>query len=317
MSANIDRIRPAPLSNAEDGDVRWSPVKSLWWSAMCLAWLIGGTLYFSWQALGVFLLTSAITLCGGHSLGMHRKFIHDSFNCPKWLETIGVWLGTLVGLGGPYTMIYTHDIRDWAQRQDRCHPFLSHQSPMLKDFIWQIHCKLHFRNPPDFNYPDKLTQSRLLGFIQATSMLQQIPLAAALYFWGGLGFVFWGICGRVTVSIFGHWLIGYFAHNHGPRDWHVQNAAVQGHNVRFCGLITFGECWHNNHHAFPDSARIGLYKGQIDPGWWVLLALKKIGLIWDMKTPEDLGFRAELLQLKAHPSKPPIYNPQAKTVGRL
>jgi len=41
MSANIDRIRPAPLRNAENGDVRWSPVKSLWWSAMCLAWLIG------------------------------------------------------------------------------------------------------------------------------------------------------------------------------------------------------------------------------------------------------------------------------------
>jgi len=291
--------------------VRWSPVKSLWWSAMCLAWLIGGVLYFSWQALGVFFLTSAITLCGGHSLGMHRKFIHDSFACPKWLEVLGVWLGTLVGLGGPCTMIYTHDIRDWAQRQARCHPFLSHQSPMLKDFIWQIHCKLHFHNPPDFDYPIKLTQNRLLGFIQATSMFQQLPLAVILYLWGGAGFVYWGICGRVTVSIFGHWLIGYFAHNHGPRDWHIQNAAVQGHNVRFCGLITFGECWHNNHHAFPDSARIGLHKHQIDPGWWVLLALEKFGLVWNIKTPKDLNVRPELTALKTCHSKPSIQSPKA------
>ena len=220
MSANIDRVIAHPLTSAAMGVVKWSPIKSLWWTTMCTAWVIGGSLYFSWQAVGVFILTSAVTLCGGHSLGMHRKFIHDSFTCPKWLEILGVWLGTLVGLGGPYTMMYTHDIRDWAQRQSACHPFLSHQSKMLKDFWWQIHCKLYFQHPPKFIYPKKLTQSFGLNFIQKTSMLQQLPLGLLLFLSGGWGFVFWGICGRVTISIFGHWLIGYFAHNHGPRHWH-------------------------------------------------------------------------------------------------
>lgn len=111
---------------------------------MALGWIIGGALFFSWGAVAAWLATTAITLCFGHSLGMHRKLIHDSFACPDWMEQAGVWLGTLVGLGGPITMMRTHDMRDWAQRQPTCHPFLAHQSAILKDAWWQIHCKLHF-----------------------------------------------------------------------------------------------------------------------------------------------------------------------------
>ena len=107
----------------------------------------------------------------------------------------------------------------------------------------------------------------------------------------------WGICARVSVSIFGHWLIGYFAHNQGERDWHVEGAAIQGHNVRFAGLITMGECWHNNHHAFPGSARIGLEADQVDPGWWVLLALRRVGLVRDLVLPEHLPPRPELREI--------------------
>ena len=190
MSQNIQRVKASSLTNAAQGTVKWSPVKSLWWSGMCAAWIIGGSVYFSWGAIGIFICVSAITLCGGHSLGMHRKFIHDSFNCPKWLEVLGIWLGTLVGLGGPYTMMYTHDIRDWAQRQPICHPFLSHQSTQLKDFWWQIHCKLHFKNPPRFVFPQTLTHNPILNFIQRTSMLQQLPLGIILFLLGGWGFVF-------------------------------------------------------------------------------------------------------------------------------
>ena len=58
----------------------------------------------------------------------------------------------------------------------------------------------------------------------------------------------------------GHCLIGYFSHNAGHREWHVDGAAVQGCNVKFCDLITMGECWHNNQHAYPNSALLGITK---------------------------------------------------------
>ncbi len=289
-----NRIQNSPNSSCFDGTVSWNPVKSLWWTSMTLTWVIVGYLYFSWSAVLAFLIVTATTIIGGHSLGMHRKLIHDSFDCPKWLERLGTWLGTLVGLGGPFTMIYTHDLRDWAQRQEKCHAYLRHGSPILKDFWWQIHGQLKLESPPDYQFPDKLTKDPFMRVIQSTAFVQQIPLALILFYIGGLGFVAWAICGRVSLSIFGHWLVGWFAHNTGHQEWVVDGAAVQGHNIRFCGIITAGECWHNNHHAFPESAKIGLHSDQADPGWWVLTAFEKLGLVSNLVLPNDLPIRNKL-----------------------
>jgi stearoyl-CoA desaturase (delta-9 desaturase) len=70
---------------------------------------------------------------------------------------------------------------------------------------------------------------------------------------------------------------------------------VQGRNVRWTSLLTMGECWHNNHHAYPGSARLGLAPGEWDPGWWVLSALASIGLVWSIRLPEHLPARPELV----------------------
>ncbi len=288
---------PGQLGNAELGRVVVDATKFLWLLLMLI-----GTAAAVWVAtvgaILVFLLFTGLTLCLGHSIGMHRRFIHRSFGCPRWLEYGLVHLGTLVGLAGPLGMLRTHDTRDWAQRRPECHDFLSHQRDILTDFWWQLHCKLHLDNPPTFQFPEKLTTSRFYRFIQTTSMAQQLPLAVLLYVLGGPGWVAWGICGRVTISIFGHWLVGYFAHNQGHRDWHVEGASVQGHNVRHLGLITFGECWHNNHHAFPGSAKLGLNSDQLDPGWLVLNVLKWAGLVRELRQPSDMAARPELRRFK-------------------
>ena len=265
---------------------------------MLLGWLVAGTIHFSASAVVVCVVLTAVTLCLGHSLGMHRMLIHGAFRAPQWLAKTLVYLGTLTGLGGPRTMMFTHDIRDWAQRKPACHPFLSHQSGILRDFWWQLHCKLHLSAPPCFHYPPHLTQDRFYRMLQATSMLQQVPLGVALFMLGGWGWVAWGICARVTVSIFGHWLVGYFAHNSGQRDWHLEGASTQGYNLPGLGLITFGECWHNNHHAFPGSARLGIRRGQFDPGWLVLRAMHRLGLAEDIQTPETMPARANLTLAK-------------------
>ncbi|MGE3845075.1 MAG: hypothetical protein AB7I50_26225 [Vicinamibacterales bacterium] len=108
----------------------------------------------------------------------------------------------------------------------------------------------------------------------------------------------WGIAVRVATSVTGHWLVGYLAHNRGTRSWHIEGAGVQGYNVPCCGLITMGEAWHNNHHAFPASARLGVRPGEWDPGWWVLCALRRVGLVWNVRTPEMLPHRSNLVGLE-------------------
>ncbi len=288
------RIIDLPDSNAWQGKVHYEPVRSIWYTSMLLIGLIGGALTLSLENALVFLISSAITLCLGHSLGMHRRFIHHSYDCPKWLEYLFVWLGVLVGLAGPLCMMRTHDLRDWAQRQARCHPYFGHKTSFWRDGFWQLHCDIQLEHPPEFRPDDAVVNDRLYRFMERYWMAQQLPVALLLFAMGGIDWVIWGVCLRVAVSCTGHWLIGHFAHNSGHQDFRVEGAAVQGFNVKFCGLITFGECWHNNHHAYPGSARLGLKAHQADPGWWVLRALEWCGLVRNLKQPEDLAPRPEL-----------------------
>ena len=284
-------------TEAGKGKVRWSFVKSLWLSSMTLIALIAGPFVFSWSAFAVFLVLTGITLCAGHSVGMHRRFIHNSFDCPLWLEYVMVWLGVLVGMAGPFGMMRQHDLRDWAQRRTDCHPFLCHANPILKDAFWQLHCDLTLENGPEFLPEPRIRNDKVYHWMEATWMWQQLPLAVILFALGGWGFVVWGVCARVSVSVIGHWLVGWFAHNEGPMRWRVMGAGVQGHDVPIAALLSMGESWHNNHHAYPGSAKMGLNADQPDPGYWFILGLKWMGLASNIRTPDELPQRRELIRL--------------------
>ncbi|WP_235575761.1 fatty acid desaturase [Pseudoalteromonas porphyrae] len=160
-----------------------------------------------------------------------------------------------------------------------------------------LFCDIKLADPPSFNIESSVANSRVYLWMQRTWMLQQLPLALLLFWLGGVSWVVWGVCLRVSVSVVGHWLIGYFAHNHGQRDWHVEQAYVQGYNVPFAALLTMGESYHNNHHAFPGSANFALEKGQLDIGWWVLKGLFAIGLVWGLVLPQHLAQRDELVRI--------------------
>ena len=291
----IDR----PHNNGDSGlgHVRLDPIKTLWVSSMMLFGTIGSAVTFSIGALAVFIVFTAISLCFGHSLGMHRRFIHRSYQCPKWLEYLFVHLGVLVGLAGPFGMLKTHDLRDWAQRQAQCHDYFSHGKAWYHDAYWQIFCSISLEKPPVFEIEAKIETDPVYRWMEKTWMLQQLPWIFLFYVAGGWGWICWGVCLRVTISITGHWLIGYLAHNTGHRDWHIQGAAVQGHNIPWTALLTMGENWHNNHHAFPNSAKFGIEDGQWDPGWWILLLLQRIGLVHKLRTPEQLETRSELVRI--------------------
>jgi stearoyl-CoA desaturase (delta-9 desaturase) len=254
----------------------------------------GGLLLFSGSAFLLYVVTTAFVLLFGHSLGNHRKLVHDSFQCPQWLEYFLVYCGTQVGLAGPIGLLRQHELRDFAQRLPQCHDYLRHGSAPAVDAWWQLNCELELESPPEIRLEPGIRHDRVLLLLERTWMLQQLPLAILFYAWGGWAFVFWGVCARISTAVFGHWLIGYLAHNHGELKRTVRGAAVQGRNVRWTSLLTMGECWHNNHHAYPGSARLGLAPGEWDPGWWVLVALQKAGLAWSVRLPEDFPCRPEL-----------------------
>jgi fatty-acid desaturase len=212
----VNSLIETPGCDPVAGRVVWDPLHSLWNGSMLAATLIAGPLTVSPAAIAVFVLTTGATLLLGHSIGFHRRMIHGSFQCPLWLEHVLVWIGTAVGMSGPFWMIRAHDLRDWAQRQPDCHDYLSNRRPMLVDAVWQMHGRLMLERPPAFDY-GRIGRDRFYRFLERTWMLQQLPIAAALWLVGGWGFVVWGVCARISASVIGHWFVGHQAHRRGPR----------------------------------------------------------------------------------------------------
>lgn len=293
MRKNVWRVDGAGASPLA-GRVVWAPAKSLWNSGMILAALLLGPITATWGAVAMWLVLTYGTLLVGHSVGMHRLLIHRAYRCPKWLERLLIYVGVLVGMAGPFGILRIHDVRDWAQREPDCHDFFSHRRSLLIDALWQLHCRFDFERPPRFLIEKDFLEDPWLQWMDKTWMWQQIPLAIVLYLIGGWGWVVWGVCCRVSVSVTGHWVVTYFCHNPGPGRWRVIDAGVQASNLDGLGLITMGECWHNNHHAFPESACMGIEAGQADPGYWILKKLEAMGLAWDIGRPRKASERDDL-----------------------
>jgi fatty-acid desaturase len=302
LVAGSERIIADDDTDPVTGTVHWAPAKSLWIGSMTLLALVLAPFHATWDAVSVFLITSAVTLCFGHSVGMHRRLIHQSFECPLWVERACVYLGTLVGMAGPIGMVRLHDFRDWAQRQKACHDYSCHCAGFWRDAWWQMHCRLELARAPKFRPEPRLAKDRFYAFVERSWMWQQLPWALLLFAIGGIGWVVWGICVRVAVCVTGHWLVGHFAHRQGQQTWIIEGAAAQGYNIRLAAFISMGENWHNNHHAFPGSAKMGLLPGQIDPGWWLIKAFEALGLAWDVKTPANLPARQGLRRIEQEDS---------------
>lgn len=276
------------------GRVRTDWANVLWNGGMVAVALIAGPLLATPAAIALFVATTGAALLLGHSIGYHRLMIHGSFDCPRWLRRTLIWFGAFVGMAGPYGIVRAHDTRDWAQRQQQCHPFLAHKTGFWRDAWWQIYCRLDLEQPPAFDFR-RLDDDRFNRWLEATWRWQHVPVALIFYAIGGWSWVVWGVAARVAVANHGHWLVGHLAHNRGPQRWLVESAGVQAYDVPWAAIPTMGEAWHNNHHAFPGSAKIGLEAGQSDWGYAVIRLFERVGWAWNVQTPETLGMRAELV----------------------
>ena len=102
-------------------------------------------------------------------------------------------------------------------------------------------------------------------------LLSVIPL----YFFGGLPVLLWGGPLRIVLGLHATWLVNSATHLWGSRRFHTRD---DSRNNWWVALVTFGEGWHNNHHAHPSSARHGLAWYEVDINWWGIRALQSLGL---------------------------------------
>jgi len=284
-------------SDPVTGAVRWKPVKSIWIGSMTVVAIVLGPLFFSWDALAAFLVLSAVTLCGGHSVGMHRRLIHNSFECPLWLEYVLVDSRVLVGMAGPFGMMRQHDLRDWAQRQ----PIVTTISVIAAAFgttrRWQLHCELYLTHGPEFRLEPRIANDAFYYWMERTWMWQQLPLAVALFavvvgpgLFGGSPCAY-RLCDRTLAH-------RALCTSRGAAEFFSCAAPVcRASTCRSRGCSAWRELAQQSSRL----SGLGTHRavaGSAGSGWWLILALQRIGLAVDIRTPETMPARPELVRIK-------------------
>jgi fatty-acid desaturase len=236
---------------------------------------------FSWTNLFVFLFLLWATVGLGISMGYHRLHTHRGYKCPLWLEYFFAVCGTLTLEGGPIFWVATHRIHH--QKSDR--PGDPH-SPRLSGFYW-AHMGWILYGAGNHNntalmskYAPDLAKHRFYRVLNTWHWVPMVLLTALLFAIGGLPLVFWGVFLRVVVGLHFTWLINSATHIWGKRRFATKD---DSRNVWWVALLTFGEGWHNNHHAHPTSVRHGLLWYELDHSWILVNILKFLGLAWDLK----------------------------------
>ena len=129
-------------------------------------------------------------------------------------------------------------------------------------------------------YVPELRKDRFHMWISRWHWVPITLLAGLLFAVGGWRYVLWGIFLRTVIGLHSTWLVNSATHMWGRRRFRTRD---DSRNSFWVALLTFGEGWHNNHHAYPQSARHGMAWYEFDPNWYGILVLRILGLAWDVK----------------------------------
>jgi len=235
---------------------------------------------FSWANLAatLFLLWFATGL--GISMGYHRLHTHRSYQVPLALEYLFAVCGALTLEGGPIFWVATHRIHH--QKSDQ--PGDPH-SP--RDGGWWAHVGWLLLGEAKHNntrlmskYAPDLAKHRFYVWLNNWHWVPNVVLAGLLFAIGGLTMVLWGGCLRVVIGLHATWLVNSATHMWGSRRFNTRD---DSRNSWWVALLTFGEGWHNNHHAHPTSARHGLAWYELDLSWIQILLLRFLGIAKSVK----------------------------------
>jgi fatty-acid desaturase len=225
---------------------------------------IGALFVFSWRALVVASLLWWITASLGVGMGFHRLLTHRGYKTPKWVEYFLSVLGTLTLEGGPIYWVVTHRIHhaftdtEGDPHTPRDGGWWSHVGWILWGTGQQYDSSVVAHYAPD------LMKDRFHVWLNRLYWVPLVLLGLALLALGGWAYLMWGIFFRVTFNLHATWLVNSATHMWGRRRFATSD---DSRNNWWVALLTFGEGWHNNHHAHPTSARHGLAWYEVDVNW--------------------------------------------------
>jgi len=235
---------------------------------------------FTWTNLVVASILYWMAAGLGISMGYHRLHTHRGFKTFKLFEYFLAVCGTLTLEGGPIFWVATHRLHHQHSDQPD-DPHTPRVSGFWAHLGWIIFGEAHHNDTTRMaRYAPDLGKD---GFYRRLTTYHWVPLTLlgfVLLAIGGWGLVNWAIFLRVVVGLHSTWLINSATHMWGRRRFATGD---DSRNNWWVALLTFGEGWHNNHHAHPTSARHGLAWYELDVTWIELKIFEALGLVWDVR----------------------------------
>lgn len=235
---------------------------------------IASFFYFDWKSVIVAAVLYWTCVGWGIGMGYHRLLTHRSYRVPKPLEYFFAICGTLTLEGGPIFWVATHRLHH--QRSDQ--PGDPH-SP--KDGLWWAHVgwiifgeSKHNATEMMSKYAPDLGRDPFYRWLNTYHYVPLVIMGLVLLGFGGLPMFLWGVCTRVVLGLHATWLVNSATHLWGKRRFRTRD---DSRNNWWVALLTFGEGWHNNHHAHPASARHGLTPLELDLTWLQIRLLEWLG----------------------------------------
>ena len=257
--------------------------------AMYLAWNRGFGPVDLCLLVGMYLITGF-----GITIGFHRYFSHKSFDASKPMIFLLGFCGSMAMQGPIFWWVATHRCHHKHSDQDLDphSPYAPGDHGRFRGF-WHAHMGWLFRpstDPVDKYIRDLKSQPMLCwldrNFLLVTFIGLLIPTVigglVTMSWLGALTGFLWGGPIRIMVEHHVTWSVNSICHIWGsqPYDSHDESR-----NNAIVGVLALGEGWHNNHHAFPTSARHGLRWWQFDSSWVLIRSMQSLGLVWNVRTP--------------------------------
>jgi fatty-acid desaturase len=238
--------------------------------------------FFSWPAVIVAVILYNLTGGIGITMCYHRYLTHRGFTLSRPVEIVATLFGALALQGGPI---------EWCSTHRKHHAFSDKESDphnMRLGFLW-AHMAWLFRkneamltNDEVRRYVPDLIDDPFHRWVDRNVFWLQVALGLVLFAAGGWSFVIWGVFARLVLCYHITWMINSVAHAVGYRSFKTGDLST---NCWWLALLSWGEGWHNNHHAFPFSARHGLRWFEFDATWLLVRLLRVAHLAREIKVP--------------------------------
>jgi stearoyl-CoA desaturase (delta-9 desaturase) len=223
----------------------------------------------------------------GVTMGYHRLLTHRSFRTPRPVEYILTVLGALANQGGPLQWVAIH-------RVHHQHSDAEGDPHSPRDGVWWAHLLWWMPHAPALDEPalygryvPDLARDPVHRFLQRWNIALPLVLAGLLLVLGkaagvGLSWLVWGMFVRTTLLLHATWFVNSATHLWGYRSYATRDRST---NLWWVALLTLGEGWHNNHHAFPRSARHGVRWWELDLTYGLIRLLALVGLARQVRVP--------------------------------